>query len=538
MRLLRSVSLCFAVVLGVQACGARIDGGGGRTGGGAGGIPSTGGSGGADDVFDTGGGGGGHDAGARAGTGTEPLATAGAAGNEGQALPVCGDGALDAGEACDDGTVVGGDGCSATCQLEVGFACEGEPSVCSRPNCGNGVREGLETCDDGNRIPFDGCGGNCQAEPTCDSGDCQSACGDGILIGEECDDGNTQSGDGCSPTCKVEPGFVCAQAHDCERIAGQCVLRLPVIYRDLTDEHPDFEPTCIGPNGGLSASPGLVNSGLKAGVPVASATAANAGCITKLEDWYSDSGSKAIVRELVLFDHGNGAYVNRYGQLGEQWASQPMYKNARFCGIGDTHCLASPPLFPGCQFDASVETCLYPCPPSIGVQSDSCAAVLTPATKYDGSPLFFPLDDQPKSEPWFDAKVPNQFGYYWEYEDQVLPVYGATHVAGKVTHNFHFTTQAASWFKYDASATIALDFTGDDDLWVFVNGRLAVDLGGVHPPVSGSVTLNSITASNFALDDGKVYRIDIFHADRKKDSSSLRISLPSFDLSRSVCARP
>jgi cysteine-rich repeat protein len=44
---------------------------------------------------------------------------------------VCGDGAIDGLEGCDDTNVVAGDGCSATCEVEVGFVCEGEPSVCT-----------------------------------------------------------------------------------------------------------------------------------------------------------------------------------------------------------------------------------------------------------------------------------------------------------------------------------------------------------------------------------------------------------------------
>jgi cysteine-rich repeat protein len=42
-------------------------------------------------------------------------------------LPRCGDGVVDGGEACDDGGVLGGDGCDATCGVEAG-ALEVEPN--------------------------------------------------------------------------------------------------------------------------------------------------------------------------------------------------------------------------------------------------------------------------------------------------------------------------------------------------------------------------------------------------------------------------
>jgi cysteine-rich repeat protein len=42
----------------------------------------------------------------------------------------CGNGRTEAGEACDDAARAAGDGCSATCQLEAGFSCRGEPSAC------------------------------------------------------------------------------------------------------------------------------------------------------------------------------------------------------------------------------------------------------------------------------------------------------------------------------------------------------------------------------------------------------------------------
>ncbi|MGE3529427.1 MAG: myxococcus cysteine-rich repeat containing protein [Methyloceanibacter sp.] len=46
------------------------------------------------------------------------------------AAPFCSNGQLDSGESCDDGNLDVGDGCDATCDVEPGFACAGEPSAC------------------------------------------------------------------------------------------------------------------------------------------------------------------------------------------------------------------------------------------------------------------------------------------------------------------------------------------------------------------------------------------------------------------------
>lgn len=60
--------------------------------------------------------------------------------------PVCGDHVIDAGEACDDG-----DGCSAACTVEEGWHCDGEPSACCID------REGRGTCEPEEHITVKGC---------------------------------------------------------------------------------------------------------------------------------------------------------------------------------------------------------------------------------------------------------------------------------------------------------------------------------------------------------------------------------------------
>jgi hypothetical protein len=70
---------------------------------------------------------------------------------------------------------------------------------------------------------------------------------------------------------------------------------------------------------------------------------------------------------------------------------------------------------------------------------------------------------------------------------------------------------------------------------VFVNGHLVVDLGGLHEPLNGSVTINAGTAGAWGLTEGNVYEIKIFHAERKTDGSSFKLTLSGFDATRSDC---
>ncbi len=160
-------------------------------------------------------------------------------------------------------------------------------------------------------------------------------------------------------------------------------------------------------------------------------------------------------------------------------------------------------------------------------------------------PLFFPIDDVTTTERRFEAKVPPQYGYNWEFEDQAFPVDGVTHTgdnsgaanhAGAIVHNFYFSTEVVYWFKFDPITAARLDFTGDDDVWVFVNGHLAVDLGGVHQPVDGSVTIDATTADTYELEEGKVYAITIFQAERRIEArASVSRSRASRRTAASAC---
>ncbi len=87
-------------------------------------------------------------------------------------------------------------------------------------------------------------------------------------------------------------------------------------------------------------------------------------------------------------------------------------------------------------------------------------------------------------------------------------------------HNFGFTFELHTEFSYKGGEVFT--FTGDDDLWVFVNNHLGIDLGGLHPEKSRSINLDMV-ANEFGLKIGTTYPLDLFHAERHTDASHFRV---------------
>ena len=119
----------------------------------------------------------------------------------------CGDGVVAGAEECDAPKGMTVAGCSATCKIEPGFDCDPKNLTCMPVVCGDGVIQRGETCEDGNDLPFDGCF-KCQKETSCTSGTCKAQCGDSQrFAGEGCDDDNRAPGDGCSARCAIDRGM-------------------------------------------------------------------------------------------------------------------------------------------------------------------------------------------------------------------------------------------------------------------------------------------------------------------------------------------
>jgi fibro-slime domain-containing protein len=92
----------------------------------------------------------------------------------------------------------------------------------------------------------------------------------------------------------------------------------------------------------------------------------------------------------------------------------------------------------------------------------------------------------------------------------------------KTPRNYSFTTEIHTTFKYNGGETFK--FEGDDDVWIFINGKLAVDLGGLHLSEKGSVDLDQ-SAAALGITKGSIYPLDLFHAERHSVDSDFRIDL-------------
>jgi len=105
------------------------------------------------------------------------------------------------------------------------------------------------------------------------------------------------------------------------------------------------------------------------------------------------------------------------------------------------------------------------------------------------------------------------------------PGNGGSSSAGTTNRaNLSFCFESHAEFTYEKGQEFF--FRGDDDIWIFINNRLVIDLGGVHSAAPGYVDLDTIGNGGVAekLEAGKKYPIDIFFCERMANQSNVRVS--------------
>lgn len=109
---------------------------------------------------------------------------------------------------------------------------------------------------------------------------------------------------------------------------------------------------------------------------------------------------------------------------------------------------------------------------------------------------------------------------FWQYRNNnFFPIDNKGFGNQGNNHNFHFTLETHLKFYYVPGGIFT--FRGDDDVFLFINGKLAVDIGGVHSAIEKTISLDDI-ADVLEIEPYHTYSFDLFFAERHTTESNFQ----------------